>query len=216
MTEKSLKNKVLMLLSWNFAILSLLSSFLTIIFPILAFMESQFVSFNFIAFGTLVPLLGYLFGWIGVCLGTGEAKMTARFGKNISIGLFVICLINLLMCAPNYVGFKDGQRNFDVWHAGDAARYAQGDYFKEHITFTSKLDDLIEFNKELVSNPEITFVFLYSSDSGFTFYTQHSEFEEGKYYFTRNRKSRIPLQHGSYQKNDFLTRDETFFLPGAD
>jgi hypothetical protein len=52
-------------------------------------------------------------------------------------------------------------------------RVAEEEYYSNHKTYTSSIEDLLAIDMNLTEKPRATFVFLHASDSGFTLYTKY-------------------------------------------
>jgi type IV pilus assembly protein PilE len=79
-----------------------------------------------------------------------------------------------LIAVPNYQSLRRRAYDASAQSAGKNSQINEEVYYTEHETYTSSLGDLLDFQRNLNDDPEVTFTFHFSNDSGFTLSTRHT------------------------------------------
>lgn len=94
--------------------------------------------------------------------------------------MIVVAIIGILalIAIPNFINLRQKAYDASAKSAGRNSKLAEEVYYndREESTgnYTTNLDFLLEVDKNLTDDAQVTFIFLHSSTSGFTLYTQHN------------------------------------------
>ena len=111
-------------------------------------------------------LSGKCFAWTGIIFGAFQA--------------FVSFLVIGALFLASFTGLLPGKKAYDAsaMSAGRNCKLAVEVYYysqDESRTYTSDLGELLKIDKNLTDDRGVTLVFLFASESGYTFYTQHAK-----------------------------------------
>lgn len=91
--------------------------------------------------------------------------------------MVVIGIISVLalIAVPNFSKYRKRGFNTSALHSGEVAKDAQERYYNYHYSYANSLAELLQYDKNITKDPQVTFKFKGASSSGYTFTVSHKK-----------------------------------------